>query len=210
MNNAFTYELIDVLLDNPEQYKFQLGVIFSQIPLSNIPEHIRRRLFPLTSDMELSVLLRHNAWEMCRQGEENLEKALTDGAIMLLNDVFVVKFVGKVSGIALRDETFSNGITVKKGLWYSPTNQEEVKRMFDVGNQFSTNVSGDWLLLRPIGDIGETESGSFVVRVPAEEILKKAQKAVTSHLVSNSLPDTIEGMSRQDYRLNHKEDQRTH
>jgi len=189
LNNKTIFKLVDVMLDNPEQYRLQLGIIFSQLSLHNIPRHLRNKMGALASDWEFSLKPENDQWNLCPDAEPRLKTAMEDDATVLVNGNILVKFEGKLTGLALRSFTTKEGKVFHEGNWYSPTDEnlrETLRGEFDKGQAKVTVNTGTWTLMRPVAD---DDDGTLLdsARIHAAEM-------------SDKLPDLIRGYTRKEYR----------
>ena len=54
------------MADNPEEYRFQLGALLTQIPVNQLPESIGEKLKSIVTDAELKLKnLNTGEWWLC-------------------------------------------------------------------------------------------------------------------------------------------------
>lgn len=197
LNDQTIIHLVEFMLDDPERYKFQLGSILSQIPLANIPKNLQTRLLSATSDSEFKVKMYNGGWWLCSSAEPRLARSVTNQAVVLVNSNFLVKFDGKFSAVCL--ETVSNAQgTFVAGNWYSPTDTElklALRDAFDSGIARINLAKGEWTLMRPLAEYDHELPDEMLTRL----------KDFADQL-PDSLPPTIDGVSRKQYRLQKREE----
>lgn len=167
------YPLLSLMLDNPKQYKMQLGVIFSEVSLHDIPEEMLNKLKPVASKLGYSLESDHGEWFMCEDAEPRLLESMKEGGYIVMTEKgaprLLAKFMGKLSALCLEDFT-TNGEVFIKGNWYSPVSQELrllIGETFDIGKGKVEVQGGEWAFMRPVKDLPEIRS---------EEIIEKAIK----------------------------------
>jgi hypothetical protein len=198
LNDEAVLNLVSVMLDKPAQYRFQLGTILSQIPLTNIPETLKLKLKPIISDNELKIKLGHGHWWLCGEAEPRLERSIRNQAVVLVNGRLLVKFDGKFSALCVETFTTRDGQTFLEGTWYSPIDtrtRDTIKGSFDSGTAKISLQGGEWAIMRPLAQSGGKNP---------EEILEEARQFITT--LTDQLPQSIEGLSRGDYRERRREE----
>ncbi len=192
LNDEAVLNLVSVMLDKSAHYRFQLGAILSQIPLTNIPETLKLKLKPIISDSELKIKLGHGHWWLCGEAEPRLERSIRNQAVVLVNGRLLVKFDGKFSALCVETFTTRDGHTFLEGTWYSPTDTETrdtIKGAFDGGTAKISLRGGEWTIMRPLAQSGGKNP---------EEILEEARQFITK--LPDQFPKRIEGSSRREYR----------
>jgi hypothetical protein len=86
LNDESIYVLLDTLLDNPDSYRFQIGLILSQVNLTNLPDKVKAKIKPTLTDTEMQLLPEHGRWWLCGAAEPRLVQSLQDNAILLINN----------------------------------------------------------------------------------------------------------------------------
>lgn len=131
-------------------------------------------------------------WWLCGTAEPKLKKSIVDGAVILVNDTLLVKFVGKLTGLCIRTMTTDEGKIFLEENWYSPADKksrETLKQAFDTGMSRVAINQGIWLPMRALIPDGD--------KSPAA-ILNEAKRF--ADILPDRFPETIQGMTRQQYR----------
>lgn len=199
MSNSAVTNLLAIMADDPDKYKFQIGVLLSQIPIDKLPDPLTQKLKPTLTNLEFKINVGQGNWWLCGRAEPRLINCLRNGAAVLVNGFLLVKFEGKFSALCIRTTSIPNGQTFVEGNWYSPVSQdlkESVRRGFDDGRSSLAIPSGEWAMIRPLSR--DLSSG-----LSPSEILEQAQRHASS--MPDRLPDRINGMSRSDYRQRREE-----
>jgi predicted DNA-binding protein YlxM (UPF0122 family) len=192
LNDEAVLNLVSIMLDAPDKYRFQIGTILSQIPINNIPEPLRQRLKPIISDSEMKILTGHDRWWLCGQAEPRLQRSIANQAVVLVNDQLLAKFIGKFSALCLNTFTTNTGQTFLAGNWYSPTDgpsRDAIRHAFDTGNAKLTLGRGDWAIMRPLAECNGMAPEQFLDQI----------RHFSSEL-PDKLPDTIRGTTKRQYR----------
>ncbi len=197
-SDAVVGEIISIMAENPGEYRFQLGALLTQIPIDNLPETIRKKLKPTTTEVELKLRSEHGTWWLCGAAEPRLRDAIRDKAIMLVNDRLLVKFNGKLSAVCIESFTTPNGAVFLEGNWYSPTDnqtRDQLRSQFDQGHAQVQLVTGEWAIMRPLDN--ERGNNGEVVKT-SEQVLEEI-RGVASR-IPDRLPDRMAGLERRSYR----------
>lgn len=147
------FALLRVMLKKPDKFRFQAGVILSQIPVSCIPRDIADQLRPYVANLEMSVTSDAKSWFLCAQAEPRMIEAARNGMVVRVNDSFLVKGIGKLAALCL-DNTVTKDGTFLAGNWYSPRDEKtrrEIKSALDEGKS-TLVIPGQWTLMRPLAD----------------------------------------------------------
>ncbi len=107
-------EIISIMADSPAEYRFQLGALFTQIPVNKLPDEIGNKIKPIVTDAELKLKSENGTWWLCGMAEPRLREAIEDRALMLVNDRLLLKLNGKLSALCLESfTTASDGYPLK-------------------------------------------------------------------------------------------------
>jgi len=215
--DVLTGELFEVLLeamtDNLQQYLFQVGVILSLADKVNIPSTIVEKIRVMGTELEITIKPNEKSWWLCSASEKRLRKAMTDDAVLLVNDYMLVKFVGKLTALCTHTHSARNGQVFIEGNWYSPEDdllREQIRSAFDAG--FSRlEINGDWLLIRSLTALTNNfRDGSIrgaliqpLIRVKNRRLMKQIIKYIDQ--LPDNFSQNIDGQSRYDYRTNKHE-----
>mgnify|MGYP000267581228 CR=1 FL=1 len=193
MSDSAVTKLIDIMANEPDRYKFQLGVLLSQVPFDRLPESLTQKLKPVLANLEFQIKVGHESWWLCGEAEPRLVDSIHNRAAVLVNGFLLVKFKGKFSGLCTRTTTVPSGQTFIEGNWYSPTGElrSAIKNGFDAGDAKLSIPAGEWAMIRPLAN---DQSRGLV----ANDVLEQARNYAAR--IPERLPDQIKGMSRRDYR----------
>lgn len=92
-------------------------------------------------------------WELCADAEPRLRRSIKEKAVLLVDDVFLVKFYGRLSSLALKDAVLSDGSKIQKGYWYSPARtrfRDEIYTAFDNRETRLTSKDPVWVPIRKV------------------------------------------------------------
>lgn len=155
--NDGMFVLISAMLEHPDKYKMQLGIILSQLNYDQMPDELKAKLKPHMLGLDFSIKTSHGAWFLCDKAEPRLKQSIQEGAVMAIGDkdnpYLLVKFIGKLSALCLQDVIMQDGKVFVKGNWYSPTDNEtrdSLKVAFDAGQGRVNLQKGSWALMRSI------------------------------------------------------------
>jgi len=198
-NDQAIYDLISVLADNPQVNKFQLALLLSQTSLTHMPQDLRGKLKPIIADVDFKIKPEHGGWWLCNMAEPRLATSMENTAVVLVNGSLLVKFDGKFSALCLQNTTTKEGFTFLEGTWYSPVDRKTrdiIKRSFDEGEAKLTLEQAEWALMRNLEDDSENN-------IASEDILQRAREFAQN--LGDKLPDTMRGISREQYRESRRE-----
>jgi len=183
-------KVVSTMFDHREEFLFQLGVILTMIPYKEFPEDVRVKIRAYLDDTEQKIRPFHDEWYLCGASESLLIQSLTLGAVVMVNDSFVVKFVGKRTALCIRSFTDKVGKTFVEGNWYSPVGTEfvdQIKRANKSGRTRLNVKRGDWAIMRSL-------QGSY--EVTAQQYLAEAKILATS---IEQRSGRVLGKSREDF-----------
>ncbi len=158
------------------------------------PEAVVQKRKPvMSSDIEIKIMPGHQGWGLCEHAESYFYNAIDkwDGknaAVVLVNGVLLVKFLGKMTALCLQTTTTRNGQTFLEGNFYSPVDEDlrkTLKEAFDSGEAKIALSRGEWAFMRPL----EFHGG----------LLEEVRKFTAS--LQDRLPEEIDGMTRRRWRL---------
>jgi hypothetical protein len=134
LNNEVVFDLLSLMLEKPENYRFHLAVILSQISLQGMPKELKSRLehaLGLSDDglspnhPRFKIKLNYEGWWLCGKAEPRLKDSIKRRAVMLVNDgELLVKFTGRLTALCLKTFTTNDGCAFLAGVWYSPIDEE--------------------------------------------------------------------------------------
>lgn len=173
--------LIEGMLLEPACYRRELAFLLAVTPLP-----LQRTLAPLSPTLPLTVWPIHASWGLCVAAEERMLQAMEDQAVLLVNEVLLVKFFGKMSAVALKTTRLTNGTLLVAGCWYAPIDQRAaIRQAFDAGNS-RLRGEGRWVLLRALEEDME------------KDLLEQAQQYADT--LPEQLPIPIGYSTRHEYR----------
>jgi hypothetical protein len=190
--------IVDVMLDDPKSYRFELAQILSQIPIEKIPESMVAKLNPIAIDLELEIRPSQDGLYICSTGEPRMAEAMSKNAVVIVNGEIMVKMIGKMTGVLLDNVTTKDGVVLPKGMFYSPIDGKTrmaIKEAFDQGKSRVDLDRGQWAIMRPISETS----------VDTDLFLENAK--IYAQSLPDTLPATIDGLPREQFRLSRKEDQ---
>ncbi|MCK9351612.1 MAG: hypothetical protein WCT49_01240 [Candidatus Paceibacterota bacterium] len=185
-------ELIGIAVKNIEKHRFHIGMLLSMIPFSELPPETRVALRPVVSSFEQTIKPGHTGWYLCPEAEPLLVESLANDAVVLVNDSILVKMAGKLSGLCVKNYKTKDGFVFIEGGWYSPSDADSrriVREANDRGDARVEVAGGAWSLMRSVEDSPDKSS----------DLLLAVAKEYSSKL-GTALPDTIEGLSRKEFR----------
>ena len=173
-----------MLLLDYTQYRHELAVLLTQISLSGLPQHLCSR-FTSTFSLPLTLLPTYGSWFLCSFAEDRLRTSMDVHAVLLVNEVLLLKFTGKMSAIALHNAVLADGTVLVEGCWYSPIDyRNEIQAAFDRGESRIHFDDGQWTFIRSCYEC---------------YLLDQARAYVAT--LPEQLPQEIAGRTRQRYRL---------
>lgn len=143
--------LTSIMLRHPQLYAFQLGVLYSQVPLNNMTVEAQDFAEPTKFvNYPFSIKPAYNYWYLCNDAEEFILNAVEQSRTISVYDSLLVKFVGRVSAICYK--TVTNGkTTFLPGLWYCPVEKSLKAQLETAYLNHETQInplSGTWTLIR--------------------------------------------------------------
>lgn len=189
VGKEFVSALIKLMLKNKERFAGPLGALCTMIPEKDLKEN--KVLLDTIRKTELKLRPKNGSWYLCSDAEPRLLESLIDGAYVAVNDFLVVKAVGKMSGLCVRDYVSADGYTFIKGNWYAPTDidtRETIKSALDNGISGINMKKGEWARMRKVKKSRLTAAG--LMEFVSTQVERKP----------DVFPETIRGMTRQDYR----------
>jgi hypothetical protein len=191
--------MVSAMLDRPESYRMQLGIIGSLVTLDQMQEDVVEKLNPHHSGLDISLEPSHDTWDLCGSTETRLIHAIADGGVMAVgeedNPYLLLKFKGKLTALCVQNVATEEGKVFVQGNWYSPTGDTrgDLTHAFDAGLG-NVTPQGSWALMRPVEEVGVKT---------AEDVIAIGKKV--ARRLSTALPRqdaTYHGvtMSRSQYR----------
>lgn len=186
------FRVIEGMCLEPSKYRRELAFLFTQLSIAQLPEPLQHKMATSSSTLPLTVLPAYAFWYLCSIAENRLAEAMEDQAVLLINGVILLKFRGKLGGVALQTTRLADGMQLIEGCWYAPIDhRDEIRDAFDRGES-CLHVEGEWTLLRALG-------ASY------DNLLQQAQTFAAT--LPDQLPPQIAGYpSRRAYRCSKDEE----
>jgi hypothetical protein len=190
LHHECVFQLIEGMLIEPKKYRHELAFLFTQLSVHQLPQHLQKRATS-SATLPLTLLPTYSGWYLCSEAEGRLSQAMHDQAILLVNGTILLKFNGKLSGLALKTVLLADGTQLLEGCWYAPIDhRDEIRDAFDRGESH-LYVEGQWTLIRAWKEhIDDT-------------LLQRAQTYAAT--LPEQLPQQIGNVSRQTYRYTRHE-----
>ncbi|MBA2391975.1 MAG: hypothetical protein H0V70_04440 [Ktedonobacteraceae bacterium] len=171
-HHASVFGVIEGLCLEPSKYRRELAFLFTQLSIYRLPAQLQQKMAISPATLPLTVLPAYAFWYLCSAAEYRLTQAMEDQAVLLVNDVILLKFYGKLGGIALQTTLLSNGTQLIEGCWYAPIeHRDEIRDAFDRGES-RLCVQGEWTLLRALDEASDDKllqhAQTFAATLPAQ------------------------------------------
>lgn len=117
-------------------------------------------------DKKSNFTLVDMCWDLCDAAEPRLKRAIKDGAVILVNDLFLVKMNGRFAGLAVRPGRIVS-MEVTPGEWFAPVDaksKKEIRDAFDKGDTRVDLAEGEWTY------ISEAKDRSDILRSTLEAV----------------------------------------
>ena len=152
LRHESVFALIEGMLLDSERYRRELAFFFNQVPVQYFPLHLQH-VFPSSPLLPLSVIPYYSDWSLCSAAEERLQRAMDDQGVLLVNNTILLKFYGKLSGLALRTTRLADGMQLIAGCWYAPVDhRDQIRDAFDRGESTLWMEEGQWVFLRALDE----------------------------------------------------------
>ena len=131
---------------------------------------------------QIKITDNHANWELCPRTERRLVNAIEGDEVMYVNRYFLVKFRGKMAGLALDDVKFANGSSIDAGTWYTPIDLEIRQRLreaYDRGErQVTLPEETTWVRMSSLNDKSFGTAGQLLRRawIAASELASSPRK----------------------------------
>ncbi len=157
MQRAEYEGLFNFLLDNRQMVPQQLYLFVHYAKNSAYLDKIHKQIHPHSIEGGPSFIYSHHKWELCYEAESLMHKANLQKATIVLtdkgNELGLLKFKGRLSAFTFRDFV-SNGEFIPAGVWISPIDRSERKRLkrsfawSRTQKEFSEIGNQPWVVLR--------------------------------------------------------------
>jgi hypothetical protein len=146
------FEIVEGMWLDPSMYRRELAFLFAHLSVSRLPLHLQQKMANSAETLSLTVLPTYSYWYLCSEAEGRLSRAMAHQAVLLVNGVMLLKFHGKLAGVALQTALLADGMQVIEGCWYAPVDhRDEIRDAFDRGESRWWG-NGEWTLLRALGE----------------------------------------------------------
>ncbi|GHP00640.1 hypothetical protein KSF_106870 [Reticulibacter mediterranei] len=180
LRHECVFGIIEGMLLDPAEYRRELAFLFTQLSIYWLPPRLRK---VSSAMLPLKVLPTYSNWFLCSAAERRLKLSMDDQAVLLVNDALLLKFNGKMSGLALHTTLLADGTQLMEGCWYAPIDQREaIRDAFDRGES-RLSLEGQWTFIRVLKD---------------SSLLQEAR--VCAAALPTTLPLQIDDRSREKYR----------
>lgn len=171
-HHASVFRVIEGMCIEPSKYRRELAFLFAHVSIYRLPLHLRQKMAIASVTLPLKVVPMYCSWYLCSDAEGRLSQAIHDQAVLLVNDVILLKFRGKLSGVALQNSLLADGTQLIAGCWYAPVDsRDEIREAFDRGES-RLWVEGQWTLLRGLYDSDNNalllQAQTFATALPAQ------------------------------------------
>ena len=164
LHHECVFILIEGMLLETKKYRRELSFLFTQLPVSRLPMHLQKRVSTLKMHSS-TVIPSYSEWSLCSSAESRLTQAMDDLAVLLVNGTLLLKFNGKLSGLALQTTLLADGTQLLEECWYAPIDRrDEIRDAYDCGESRLT-VDVQWAFIRALD-------------AKDDDVLEKARKYV--------------------------------
>ena len=115
----------------------RLAIDFHNLPNSNI--------------QDIEIIKHYSNWFLCWGAESKLLESMANNTTILINNSFLLKFIGKPSALCIKAFTH-NDHTFIEGKWYSPCDKQIRDTIKDAYNQgfakITLPISKQWVVMR--------------------------------------------------------------
>jgi hypothetical protein len=198
LNDRIMYDMLAIMLQNPDDFRFQIGAMLSQMTYFVLPNEVKARLEPIVSQYEFRIEMGHKGWFLCSDAEPRLLAAMKKKVVVDVNDSLLVKGKGKLTALCYETFTTNDGYTFVEGMFYSPldnASRSAIREAFDDGVGHVTIPTANWAIMRQVMDHGLHK---------ADGILQIAKTCADT--LPDQLPETIGRKTRKEYRESEEEE----
>lgn len=164
-------------------------------------------------DSNIEVLKEYNGWYLCATSEQKLEQALEKQAALVVNNFLVLKFIGKMTALCIKDMDIG-GAHFKKGMWYSPVDfvRDSLRSNFEAGVRQVTQPNGQWVEMRELNGQSVDENRQYTDELDPEQVAEREHTIMEEAIryaasAETELPDSIDGQPREDFHWQEVEDE---
>ncbi|MDE2026180.1 MAG: hypothetical protein KGJ07_06810 [Patescibacteria group bacterium] len=131
-------------------------------------------------ERKIRVVPNNANWYLCSQAETYLQRAISHHKVVLVDNTFLVKLRGRLSGLAIRGRRAQGEETeITPGTWYSPQSQSLQDRIQSAAKNGETRVrsrriDGGWVRIR---EAEESRNVFTQGSLSPEALLAQAQNA---------------------------------
>lgn len=120
---------------------------FDTLSPKNIPDILK----PDSNIQEIEIIEHYSKWFLCWGAESKLLESMAKNTTILINNSFLLKFIGKPSALCIKTFTH-NDHTFIEGKWYSPCDKQIRDTIKDAYNQGFAKInitnSKQWVVMR--------------------------------------------------------------
>ena len=187
LQHECVFGVIEGMLADSGKYRRELAFLFTQLSMYQLPPYLQK-IVTSSAKHSLTILPAYLGWGLCSAAERRLLQAMQDHAVLLVNETLLLKFNGKLSGLALQTTLLEDGTQLLEGCWYAPIDhRDEIRDAFDRGES-RLCVDGQWTLIRALDEENH------------DTLLQRAQTYAAT--LPDQLPQQIANTTRQTYRNN--------
>lgn len=154
----------EALSETPDDFRFQLGVLLSQVPYDQLSSRLKSNLSIQYESTPLAMIPFHPKynWSLCAEGDQMLDASLTTGQALVINKNLLMKGISRPSVLCLNSFATENG-TCLAGGWYAFENEaeviEELRHIPRSGRKNGEVTSGTLVFLKDLrGDESKTRA----------------------------------------------------
>lgn len=193
MSDQSINNLIGVLSVNAEKFKFPLAMLLTSSNIHVYSNEVLERIKPIFNRTELRITPMYENWLICSDGEKRLLNAIDDGAIIVVNNSLVVKYIGKFSALCTQTFATNSGYVFLEGCWYSPKDKSTIDILNDAFDESIGEIdleSGEWVFMK----VCEEANG-----LTPDQVVGRARYAI-DRFKKGLVPKYIRGVPRSEYR----------
>jgi hypothetical protein len=170
-HHAYMFGIVEGMWVDPSMYRRELAFLFAHLSVFRLPLDLQQKMAISAATLSLTVLPTYSYWHLCSEAEGRLSRAMEHRAVLFVNGVILLKFNGKLAGVALQTARLADGTQVIEGCWYAPIDhRDEIRDAFDRGESCWWG-DGEWTLLRALGEASDRlllQAQTFAAELPAQ------------------------------------------
>ncbi len=159
---------IDRMVDDVDNNRFALGALLTTIGIDELSDKARSSLSPVTMGGDFTIEPFGDEMFLCGDGERYLVDSFKRDAIMLINDVLLMKFVERNVALSLENTVTPSGQVFIAGNFYSRSRGQNelgdyLRGLSMRGHTHTSLLQARWTLLRPIDLEGWNSNGKSLL-----------------------------------------------